>query len=596
MKKYSIIIPFLDKNENFKRTYSSILKQSISPDELEIIVICTVPDYCNELDAICCELNNSTIIIDAPTISTRADAFNQGIMEASGQYLLFMRAGDIIHEKFFSVLDEIIASHSFPDIVSFGVTKAWDEYEYFDDDPFSAYNFKEYCLTCDCDRKQFLGNLPIDERYYSMLYKTDFLREINQAFSEDIYDDDITFAYPLFLFADSVVFTKDHGYCRYDSTASPTSVADRIAANMTAQTNLLQLLQNIPNIYAKYKDSIDAHFVQKYYLYSLWLGRISGEKSPIKISIFQVLQYVMLQIVPKWIENEFIYNLGRKNLDTLSLINKTYSTQGELDADICENNLVSVIITTHNRQEYLGTSIKNILAQSYQAFELIIVDDASSDETEQLVKSFSDKRIKYIKNETNKGITATRNIGLKAATSNYVAYHDDDDLCRLDKLEKEMAMIWASYDSIKAVYPIAVNHARRIRGHAQAEAVYIPSLNKPLCKKDGFIFPVLLYKNDLQVSAMLIEKRAALDIGGFDESIYVYEDWEFILRFSQKYYVRFINEPLYDYYQRQSGLASSPDSEHRRKLIQALYTIDQKYAANRKKYGVESTFIIREVD
>ena len=596
MKKYSIIIPFLDKNENFKRTSSSILKQSISPDELEIIVICTVPDYCNELDAICCELNNSTIIIDAPTISSKTDAFNQGIMEASGQYILFMRAGDVLHEKFFAVIDEIITSHSFPDIVSFGVTKALDEYEYFDDDPFFPYNFKEYCFTGGCDRKQFLGNLPIDERYYSMLYKTDFLWEINQAFSEDIYDDDITFAYPLFLFADSVVFTKDHGYCRYDSDASPASVADRIAANMTAQTNLLQLLQNIPDIYAEYKDCIEAHFAQKYYLYSLWLGRISGEKSPIKMSIFQVLQYVMLQIVPKWIENEFIYNLGRKNLDTLSLINKTYSDQDELDADICENNLVSVIITTHNRQEYLGLSIKNILAQSYQAFELIIVDDASTDETEKVVKSFTDTRIKYIKNETNKGITATRNVGLKAATSNYVAYHDDDDLCRLDKLEKEMAMIWASCDNIKAVYPIAVNHARRIAGNTESEAVFIPSLKKPLSKKSGFIFPVLLSRNDAVVAAMVINKKAIESISDFDESIYAYEDWEFMLRLSESYNIAFLEEPLYDYYQRSNGIAKSKDPEHRRKLIQSLYEIDQKYADSRKKYGVESTFIIKEVD
>lgn len=594
MKKISIIIPLLCDSENFARTYESIRKQNISSDEFEIIVICTVPDYCNKLENICCDLSNSTIIIDAPSINSKTDAFNHGILAANGQYFLFLRAGDIIHEKLFFVLSEIIANYSNPDLISFGITKAIDEFENFDDDPFASQNFREYTLCDHSARSAFLGDIQIDERYYSFAYKADFIKTVGQIFCDDLDDDEITFSYPLFLFANSIVATKDHGYCKYVTNFPKSAIINRISDNMTAQTNLLQLLQNIPELYAEYKDEIEAHFVQKYYLHSLWLGRISGEKSPINLSIFQILQFVLLQIVPRWIDNEFIYALGRRKLDMLSLINSSFHSQEELDHLICDNNTVSIIITTHNRQECIGSSIKNMLFQTYQAFELIIIDDASTDNTENIIKTITDSRIKYIKNGTNMGITKVRNIGFNTSSTEFIAYQDDDDLCRLDKLEKEMSLIWNSSEEIKAVYPVAVMHPRSIGSISKSEADFIPKLDKPMTQKSGFIFPSILSKNDAQLTAMVIQKHSIEAIGGFDESIYAYEDWEFLLRLSQAYDVILIDEPLYDYYPRSSGIVRSNDSEHRRKLIKSLYDINRKYVNSRIKYGIKSTFEITE--
>lgn len=90
---------------------------------------------------------------------------------------------------------------------------------------------------------------------------------------------------------------------------------------------------------------------------------------------------------------------------------------------------VSVIIPTYNRPALIQRAIKSVLNQTHQNFEIVIVDDSPNDETEKVVKSFNDQRIKYIKNKERKGPSAARNQGIKASDpqSKYIAFLDDDD-------------------------------------------------------------------------------------------------------------------------------------------------------------------------
>jgi glycosyltransferase involved in cell wall biosynthesis len=92
-----------------------------------------------------------------------------------------------------------------------------------------------------------------------------------------------------------------------------------------------------------------------------------------------------------------------------------------------KNPKVSVIIPTYNRAEYLGRSIQSVLNQTYQDFELIIVDDGSTDNTRDIVAQFHDKRLNYIRHETNLGVAAARNSGVRAARGIYLAFQDSDD-------------------------------------------------------------------------------------------------------------------------------------------------------------------------
>jgi len=103
------------------------------------------------------------------------------------------------------------------------------------------------------------------------------------------------------------------------------------------------------------------------------------------------------------------------------------------------NDLVSVIIPTYNRSYFVTEAIESVLCQTYPNIELIVVDDYSMDDTEEKLKPYKNKgKIKYIRNEKNKGISPTVNTGLLAANGKYIARLDDDDLFMPDKIEKQV--------------------------------------------------------------------------------------------------------------------------------------------------------------
>lgn len=105
------------------------------------------------------------------------------------------------------------------------------------------------------------------------------------------------------------------------------------------------------------------------------------------------------------------------------------------------SQLVSVIMPSYNTGEFIAQSIKCVLSQTYSDLELIIVDDCSNDNTDEVVSSFNDDRIKYIKLEKNSGAAVARNTALKAAKGKWIAFLDSDDLWNIDKLEKQISFM-----------------------------------------------------------------------------------------------------------------------------------------------------------
>ena len=105
--------------------------------------------------------------------------------------------------------------------------------------------------------------------------------------------------------------------------------------------------------------------------------------------------------------------------------------------------LVSIITPTYNSEEYMGHTIESVQAQTYEAWELIVVDDGSSDGTCQLVAdaAVADSRIKFFKSEENKGAAAARNKAIQESSGRYIAFLDSDDLWREDKLARQLAFM-----------------------------------------------------------------------------------------------------------------------------------------------------------
>ena len=103
------------------------------------------------------------------------------------------------------------------------------------------------------------------------------------------------------------------------------------------------------------------------------------------------------------------------------------------------NDLISIIMPSYNTERYIGDSIRSVLAQTYSDWELIIVDDCSTDRTDDIVGGFlHDTRIRYIKNEKNSGAAMSRNRALREARGRWIAFLDSDDLWLPDKLEHQV--------------------------------------------------------------------------------------------------------------------------------------------------------------
>lgn len=105
------------------------------------------------------------------------------------------------------------------------------------------------------------------------------------------------------------------------------------------------------------------------------------------------------------------------------------------------NNLVSIVMPAYNTGTYIAESIRSVIAQTYPDWELLIVDDCSSDNTIEIIQSFNDERIRLFVNEVNSGAAVSRNRALREARGRWIAFLDSDDLWAPDKLEKQLAFM-----------------------------------------------------------------------------------------------------------------------------------------------------------
>lgn len=102
------------------------------------------------------------------------------------------------------------------------------------------------------------------------------------------------------------------------------------------------------------------------------------------------------------------------------------------------NELISIITPVFNSEKYISDTIDSVLSQTYTNWEMIIADDCSSDNSAEIIKKYTDNRIKYFKLETNSGAAIARNKALEKARGNYIAFLDSDDIWKPEKLEKQL--------------------------------------------------------------------------------------------------------------------------------------------------------------
>lgn len=213
---------------------------------------------------------------------------------------------------------------------------------------------------------------------------------------------------------------------------------------------------------------------------------------------------------------------------------------------------VSVIMPTYRgaSRGFLSDAIESVLQQTYTNFELLIVDDGSTDQTRDLCKKYlCDSRVTYIY-QKNSGVSKARNSGIQRATGKYVCFLDDDDMWVKDKLEKQINFIDALCDpklglcyTALEIIDVTGKKTGVIQSHPVHGVHSVHSMHKNSAQKN--IFKKLLCKNLVDcTSSVLIPRHIFQDVGFFNEALSYAEDYDLWLRIAKKYHVYSLDEPL----------------------------------------------------
>jgi glycosyltransferase involved in cell wall biosynthesis len=210
---------------------------------------------------------------------------------------------------------------------------------------------------------------------------------------------------------------------------------------------------------------------------------------------------------------------------------------------------VSVVIPTYNRAHTVGDAISSVLAQRFDDLELVVVDDGSTDGTEALLARVRDRRFRYVAGR-HAGVAAARNVGVKHARGDLIAFLDSDDLWRPDKLEHEVAFLGRHPEAAAVFSDLEKLDGGRSYASFMRETAVFSDYLRTGSYPDGILLSarelrlILLEEVPIKPSALTLRRTAFERAGAFDETWSSSEDWEFLLRFSRDHRVGYIDRPL----------------------------------------------------
>ena len=193
--------------------------------------------------------------------------------------------------------------------------------------------------------------------------------------------------------------------------------------------------------------------------------------------------------------------------------------------------LVSIIIPTYNRQDFIGCAIESCLNQTYKDIEIIIIDDGSTDNTKNIIDGYIDKnenKIKYIVKE-NSGVSSSRNIGIKLSKGEFIQFLDSDDFMEETKVEKHVRLL-KDNPSIFGVFSGTIYYKEGISNE----------VFRNLCKFKGSFYQVLIKGNCIPIHSIITRRTEMY----FDENMRCYEDWDYWLRALKNKQISYIDEYL----------------------------------------------------
>ena len=232
---------------------------------------------------------------------------------------------------------------------------------------------------------------------------------------------------------------------------------------------------------------------------------------------------------------------------------------------------VSVIIPTHNRAESLRSAIASVLNQTFQDFEIVVVDDVSKDHTRDVIVNFNDTRIKLIHNQVSKGDAGSRNIGIINSHCEYIAFLDDDDEWLPEKLEMQTCLLDNSPPEVGGVCTDRFSIEK-------ASGRVLPKRKRNLEIKD------LSKRNFITTSSILLRRECFEKCGLFDESMPSGSDYDMWIRISKEFSFKIIEKALVKYYIHEDSISYSYKKKTRGMEI-LFEKNDQFFRNSHKEYS-----------
>lgn len=213
---------------------------------------------------------------------------------------------------------------------------------------------------------------------------------------------------------------------------------------------------------------------------------------------------------------------------------------------------VTVLMAVYNGEKFLRPSIESVLSQTYADFEFLIIDDASSDGTLEIINSYKDPRIRIICNEKNQGTGFSRNKGILNSKGEYIAVLDADDIMYPERIAKQVLFLDEHPEIvlIGGAYDVIDQEGRWV------QAIFHPTESIVIRWK-------LLFNNPIATSTTMFRKYAALEVGGYDQNLRIAEDYAFYVKLAEKYLISQIREKISAYRINTVGLTSTaPEQLH----------------------------------
>jgi glycosyltransferase involved in cell wall biosynthesis len=193
---------------------------------------------------------------------------------------------------------------------------------------------------------------------------------------------------------------------------------------------------------------------------------------------------------------------------------------------------ISVVIPVFNRARSLERAVRSVLNQSYGDFELVVVDDGSTDELDAVLARFPDARLRVVRHARNLGAAAARNSGVRASRGAFIAFLDSDDEWLPLKLERQSASLEARGDGVALC-----GYALVREGEGRPE-------ERPLDEASDWYLRILAACNVSFGSCALVRRGAFEEFGYLDETMRRLEDWDWLLRYAARRNIATLSEPL----------------------------------------------------